>query len=316
LVDRYISTGSAYHPLDLARTVQYFAMDAITALAFGAPIGCLETDSDMHSWIKTVEDMLPAMVYLTVFPWLNALLRSFFVRRFILPSERDPTGMGRVIGIAKATVASRFGADKKEQKDMMGSFIRHGLTQDELESETLLQIIAGSDTTASGIRGTLLHLITSPDIYCKLRAEIDDATLSSPVQDIEAKGLPYLQACIREGLRIWPPATSPGFKLVPKGGDTIAGVYLPQGTKVGMSIYNVMRDKAVFGEDADVFRPERWLDAGDEKRDTMEKQLDMLFSPGKWMCLGKSIAWLELNKVFVEVCYPITRGVSFREKVS
>lgn len=289
--------------MDLARKVQYFAMDAITALAFGTPLGCLKTDSDVHHWIKTVEEMLPAMVFVVCLPWLCWFLRTSIVKKFILPSENDPTGAGKVISVAKAAVAERFGSDKKEQRDMMGSFIRNGLTQEELESESLLQIIAGSDTTATGIRGTLLYLLTSRDVFGKLRAEIDAASISSPIQDFEARNLTYLQACIREGLRIWPPATAQGFKTVPKGGDTIAGVFLPAGTKIGSSIQNIMRDKEIFGGDADMFRPERWLEVDIKGREVMERQLDMLFSPGKWMCMGKNVAWLELNKVFVEVSF-------------
>ena len=84
--------------------------------------------------------------------------------------------------------------------------------------------------------------------------------------------------------------------------DIILGKHIPAGTQVGWCAWRVFRNKEVFGADAEVFRPERWLEADAEQLRTMESTAELAFSPGRWMCLGKSIAMLELNKVFVEVC--------------
>lgn len=56
---------------------------------------------------------------------------------------------------------------------MLGSFIRHGLSQEEAAGEALLQIVAGSDTSAGTIRAVMLNVITSPHIYKRLQDEID-----------------------------------------------------------------------------------------------------------------------------------------------
>lgn len=58
----------------------------------------------------------------------------------------------------------------------------------------------------------------------------------------------------------------------------------------------------IFGADPDVFRPERWLEAPPERRDLMGRMVDLLFGHGRYMCAGKSLAIMELNKIFVEVC--------------
>ena len=64
----------------------------------------------------------------------------------------------------------------------------------------------------------------------------------------------------------------------------------------------MLRNKAVFGEDADMFRPERFIECHDEDtKARMFKVIDLSFGHGRWMCLGKALAWMELNKVFVEV---------------
>lgn len=152
----------------------------------------------------------------------------------------------------------------------------------------------------------MLHIITSPQVYSTLQAEIDDATvnnkISSPVvRNTEARTLPYLQAVVREGLRIFPPATGLGSKLVPPGGDTFKGVFLPGGTKVGANYWAFLRRTDVFGPDATLFRPERWLEAGPEQLANMEKVQELVWGYGKYVCLGRSVALIELNKIFVEV---------------
>lgn len=120
----------------------------------------------------------------------------------------------------------------------------------------------------------------------------------------EAQGLPYLQAVIREGLRLWPPATGLGSKEVPPTGDTICGHPVPGGTQIGQNICGIMRLKNIWGEDSGVFRPERWIEANENRATVMKSTLELVFGSGKYKCLGKSIAMMELNKIFVEVSSP------------
>jgi cytochrome P450 len=148
---------------------------------------------------------------------------------------------------------------------------------------------------------TFLYLITNPRILSKLRAEYSSALVSSPIQEAEARKLPYLQAIIKEGLRIWPPVVGLMSKEVPAGGDTINGDFVPGGTSIGYCAFGIFRDKKIFGEDADVFRPERWIEGEPARIKEQEQTLELIFAHGKYQCLGKNIALMELNKVFVEV---------------
>jgi cytochrome P450 len=165
--------------------------------------------------------------------------------------------------------------------------------------------IAGSDTTATALRTTLFHIITNPTIYMRLQNEIDsgiaDGRVSSPITDAEARKLRFLQACIKEGFRIWPPITG----IMPRishEDDTVCGVHVPAGTNVCWSAWAVLRNKDLFGADADMFRPDRWLRVRDEKLTAMENTIDLCFGQGRWGCLGRPIAQIELNKMIVEVC--------------
>lgn len=231
------------------------------------------------------------------------------------------------VRVAKAVVSERLASPKPtEFNDMLGSFLRHGLSREEAEGEALVNIIAGSDTTATAIRTTMLYLMSSPQAYRKLAHEVRsahaDGRLSSPITDTEARALPYLQAVIKEGLRVFPPVTGLMPTVVPAGGDEIDGVHVPEGTEIGWSAFGVQHNKAVYGDDAEAFRPERWLEARDEE--ALREMLgtwELIFKFGKWQCLGRNVALMELNKVFVEVSLVVvvancSVGISLGEDAS
>ncbi|KAG7108138.1 Cytochrome monooxygenase ABA1 like protein [Verticillium longisporum] len=265
--ERYVSTPGVFRPMDFASKMQYLTLDIITSLAFGECFGYLSQDKDVHNYIQITEESMPVMMTLSVLPSLAAIMQSPFFRR-AMPSEHDRVGLGKFIAVAK-------------------------------------KVLAGSDTTATAMRMTMVYLMTTPTAYNALTKEVRDACdrnlLSVPVQDAEARRLPYLQATIREGLRVFPPVTGLMSVAVPRGGDVMHGMSIPEGTQIGWSAFGVLRSKAVFGPDADTFRPERWLEAGDEELKAMTAQWELVFKYGKWQCLGKTVALLDLNKIFVEV---------------
>ena len=115
----------------------------------------------------------------------------------------------------------------------------------------------------------------NPSTLARLRVELSEASdsLGSMASWKQARGLPYLDAVIKEAGRLHPSFGLPYERVVPAGGATICGSYLPEGTIVGMSAYVVHHDPDVFGMDCDYFRPERWLEGGEEKRRKMESSL-------------------------------------------
>jgi cytochrome P450 len=191
---------------------------------------------------------------------------------------------------------------------MLASFLDHGITDQEGEQEAVVQIIAGSDTTATAIRMILFFLTTNPRAYQRLTEEIDAAeqkgALSSAViQDSQAARMPYLEACVKEGLRMWPPVVGLMSKEVPPGGATLLGKFVPGGTCIGYSAWGLHRKKETFGPDADIFRPERWLagDKDDPRLADMNRTIDLVFGYGKNACLGKPIAQMEMRKAVAEL---------------
>ncbi|EXJ92137.1 hypothetical protein A1O3_00687 [Capronia epimyces CBS 606.96] len=296
----YLSTDTEYRPIDFARKAQYLTLDIIGDIGFGRAFGYLDEDKDMFSYISTTEATIPMIILVGAFPWLAKVVQSPLLKAF-LPKDTDAYGLGKIMGLAKQVVTERFQPDAKPHMDMLGSFIRHGLSQEDAESETMVQILAGSDTTASATRATMLHLITNPRVLSKLLAELKANQISDPITDSEARRLPYLQAVIKEGLRIHPPVTGLMLKDVPPTGDTINGYFVPGGTKLGYCAFGLFWDPKLWGSDARVFRPERWLEGSPEEIRQKEANLELVFGHGRWQCLGKSIAQIELNKIFVQL---------------
>lgn len=124
----------------------------------------------------------------------------------------------------------------------------------------------------------LLYILSNQRVYTKLMAELDDAatTTTRPIiRDAEARRLPYFQAVIRESLRIFPTVTPLMFKSVPRGGDLVAGYQLPGGTEVGVDQFGILRSREYWGDDADLFIPERWLNVNKERAEEMAECLEV-----------------------------------------
>lgn len=129
----------------------------------------------------------------------------------------------------------------------------------------------------------------NPSCYDKLTREIDTAiaqsTLSIPALYSQASKLPYLKACVNEGMRLHPSVGLTLPRLVPAGGTRISEFEVPGGYGVGINAAVIQYDQDVFGMDAEKFRPERWID-GDAVM--MEKTI-LQFGAGPRTCIGKNV---------------------------
>ncbi|KAI1445272.1 BcABA1, cytochrome P450 monooxygenase [Annulohypoxylon stygium] len=304
---KYISNDDTgeYHPVDFAELISFYTVDVITRSAFGEEFGCLKTDSDVHGFLASVKESWASIAIALDVPYFRNILFSQLFLKFFGPKPTDPAGMGRLMGIAKEVVSKRFAADAEKKKDMLGSFISHGLDRQECETEALFMIIAGFENTASVIRTAFLYLMACPRVYQKFKSvvlqTVRDGEVSSPITYEEAKRIPYLQAVIYEGIRMRPPAPGLYPKSVPPEGDVIHGKFIPGGTAIGMNTSAVMRSTDLFGADADVFRPERFMEVDEVARAEMERNVELVFGYGRWMCAGKPVAFMELNKIFFEL---------------
>lgn len=170
----------------------------------------------------------------------------------------------------------------------------------------MFPIIAGSDTTSNAIKLTITNLAANPMVASLLHQEIKKASfevkLSCPATNDELSQLPYLQAVVWEGLRVHLPFGGLIMKAVGPNGDIYNGKYIPAGPRIGHSTWAVTHEPPVFGDDANMFRPERWLEADEKTKSLMFKHTELIFGSGRWGCPGRTIALMELQKILIEAC--------------
>lgn len=149
------------------------------------------------------------------------------------------------------------------------------VTHRDLVNHLSNNLAAGSDTTAISLRAVFYFLMKNPRCYQKQIEEIGDAERSGLIGEHvsyeQCLKMPYLQAVIKEALRIHPGIGYPLERYVPDGGANICGVDLPAGTVVGVNPHVIHRDRDIYGSDADEFRPERWMDVDPEHLKLMER---------------------------------------------
>lgn len=93
--------------------------------------------------------------------------------------------------------------------------------------------------------------------------------------------------------------------------DDGKATHIPGGTQVGIASWSIFHNKAVYGEDADIYRPERWLRShrSDDQLNEMKRNLELLFGYGRFKCLGQNVAMMELPKVLFELVRRFEWGV-------
>ncbi len=136
---------------------------------------------------------------------------------------------------------------------------------------------AGSETTAISLSAVFYYLLRNPRCYEKLVKEIDEAVADGRIESrangsvswSESQKLPYLDACIKESMRVHPAAGLPLERITPPQGIEIDGHFIPGGTIVGVSAWVLHKSAAVFDPqrrfNVDQFVPERWLEASKEQ---------------------------------------------------
>ncbi|RLN55785.1 hypothetical protein BBJ29_005935 [Phytophthora kernoviae] len=161
---------------------------------------------------------------------------------------------------------------------------------------------AGRDTSADAMSWLLHTLSNNPRVEQKLRAELLEhlpklATNFNYVPSMEeVQGLVYLEATIRELLRLETPVP---FTLRECIHDTVFsdGTFVSKGTNVGMCHYGAARWSKVWGPDAHEFKPERFIDPKTGKLVQTPLAKFNAFSGGRRVCPGKSLAMLEMKLV-------------------
>ena len=216
-------------------------------------------------------------------------------------------------GEARKDFLSRF----LEAKDRSPNVVNDA----QVFSYTVSNMNAGSDTTAISLRAILYYTMKDQRVMRKLRQELRDALdagkISNPVSWKQSQELPYLDAVIKEALRLHPAVGLLLERIVPEAGLKLPkGPILPSGTIVGANPWIIHRH-SVFGDTANRFIPERWLKgdsepekAFDERRQRMVRAT-LTFGAGPRTCIGKNISLLEIYKLVPSLLLTYDVGCCF-----
>ncbi|KAH0064917.1 cytochrome P450, partial [Aureobasidium melanogenum] len=134
------------------------------------------------------------------------------------------------------------------------------LSDDSIIDNMITFLIAGHETTSGLLSFLFYYLLKNPSAYKKAQEEVDRVIGDATIKVEHLSKLPYINAVLRETLRLQP--TAPAFSIQPNNEiDTIGGEYTVfRGEPIVALLPKIHRDPAVYGEDANDFKPERMLD--------------------------------------------------------
>ncbi|KAI2618233.1 putative N-alkane-inducible cytochrome P450 [Hypoxylon sp. NC1633] len=172
----------------------------------------------------------------------------------------------------------------------------------QLRSELLGVLLAARDSTASVLSSAFYQMARNPSVWEKLMLEVD--ALEGHIPDYESlKDMRYLKSVLNETLRLFPPLArnvryARRDTVLPRGGgpDKRSPVFVAKGSPVFYCVYAMHRLPQYWGDDAEVFRPERWLD--DKFRPGWAY---LPFNGGPRLCLGQQNALIEMSYTIVRL---------------
>lgn len=288
--------------------LQFFAFDVISELSFSRSFGFLKNGRDTDEMMKNLAwnfkycAIVGQMPYLDNFlrknpllRWLSASANPFSVRagrlfRDRMADEKAATGSDRQDFVARILDVKKANPDQIPDHAVVGYIM------------TIM--LAGSDTVSITLRSIVYYLSKNLHTQARLQEEIDNAKLDYPVTWKDAQSLVYLDAVIKEALRVHPPTSILLERVVSPAGLTLpGGRNLKSGTIVSMNGWTINQNEEVFGKDVETFNPNRWLKESDEADDHFRartkrmRRADIAFGYGTRSCMGKPIAQLEIYKL-------------------
>ncbi|KAH9886861.1 cytochrome P450 [Xylariomycetidae sp. FL2044] len=305
-MDRHAETRE---PMDLAKFLTFTAFDTVGEVVFSKPFGFLEQGVDVGNSIAQTLKFEGYISIAAFAQWLHNLLiaNPFITWLDIMPTNHLSNTCFTVL------------EDRKANKDARFDYVAHWLkthqehpdklSYRDVQSAVMANVGAGSDTVSCTLQSFIYHMIRHPNAWSRARQEIDDAaagqndeTATTTYRDrvvsyADAQRLPYLQACIKEALRIFHPVSMGTARVAPRQGIVIGGRPFPAGTTLSLNTFSMNLSTDLWGPDAKAFEPERWL-----REDSAQlEKLFIPFSGGIGACVGQHLARIELSKILATI---------------
>ncbi|RDL36437.1 Uncharacterized protein BP5553_05789 [Venustampulla echinocandica] len=300
LVQAFRKQVASTRSLDFCRWSNFLAFDVIGDYSFGAPFGFLESGKDNYNLIHTVDtrgEVLNALGHLPL--WVRPYMKYFRLDPFWYNGLRSTANLE---SIGRAAFGKRRG-ESTSRKDLMSFLLTakdsdtgRTLPPEEIVAEAISFIVGGSDTTSSTMSNFMDFLSRDTKLQHDIYAELCQA-FPGPLDDSwvapesVAGKLKLLNAVLKEVMRLRPTSSTGLERVVPEGGRTIAGKYLPSGTLASVPTIAIHHHPEIF-QNPEIFDPQRWLglDAA------ALNDYFVPFSVGPRACVGRNFAWMEMSK--------------------
>ncbi|OCT48003.1 benzoate 4-monooxygenase cytochrome P450 [Cladophialophora carrionii] len=317
-LDKHDADGT---PINMTRWLQYWAFDVMSKISFGEPIGFLDHGDDFNGMIQAQRENFRYISVANNFPFLDTLTkRNPLLKLFKKKPSMFFTFARRVVNerLARAAKDPESQSQGGRHEDLLGSFIAARksyplMTDIRITHITATNVLAGANNSARAMDATIHWLTAHPEAQERLYSEIKSVNMAA-MKEAETEGpaalelalkMPYLDAVIQESYRQFGAPANNLERLVGPAGLTLPnGVQLPPGTVVCMNAASMSMLPHVFGQDARVFNPDRWMqqrgesdEAFHERRWRMQRAM-IVFGHGSRSCIGKNIVQLELYKIW------------------
>ncbi|KAH8432071.1 cytochrome P450 [Aspergillus melleus] len=294
-LDRLREDGHSSTGLNMTKWFEMLAFDLLGEMAFGESFHCVETGKS-HFWSDMIEEHL---YFITILDNLRRYPVFAAIGKLILPGLTVGV-RNRHTNYSRNKVIRRLEA-KSPRADFMSHLIKKvedgEMELEELSAHASTLVIAGGETVATFLAATTYHLLSNTSVYHKLRSEIRNRyRFASDINATSALQLPYLQAVISEGLRIYPPGSQGFPRNTPAEGVVVDGMHIPGNVEVYTSAWTVTHDTRYFHSPFE-FNPDRWLD----QDCTDIKEASQPFSLGPRGCLGRNFAMMEISLILAKM---------------
>ena len=295
-------------PHDITKEIRLAVMNVICAVVFGSryELDDPEFTKFLH-FSLTSANVVSAGSIVDVFPWLSfipfksvRILKETCQERDELVERkyREHVQANRIDNPQDLTDMLLKAQKDAEDED---SSVKGLLTEEDLVMIMTEMFMAGMESTATALCWALLYLIHYPDVQQMLHQELDQVIGPDRLPELEdKKNLPHLEATITEALRLSSlvPLLIPHKTTVD---TTLQGYSIPKGTTVLTNVWSLHHDPEIWDE-PEAFRPERFLD---EEGNFVPPKADrfLQFSAGRRVCLGESLARMELFLVLARLLH-------------
>ena len=220
--------------VDFEKWFNFLTFDISGDLSFGESFDCIN-NGKAHPWVEIAQDFgkgLALIASVNQYPPIDKLLR-YIIPKHILQRSMDHRAMSHAKAqkrIALDTERPDWVTPTKKYNDQKGVF-----TDAEWSINLLVIAFASSETTASALTAILRELVQNKGVLYRLTQEIRGAfEKETDISIASTSNLQYMNAVINEGLRLCPPVVIGIPRVVPEGGDTVCGQWVPGGVSASI----------------------------------------------------------------------------------